>query len=265
LRSFFVLVMVASFYPWIRAWLAVGKSSLAHALAWTCAAWIGCTLLLGDPEVGVPGRYLALSLIACAGVAVLGARRPHVAAWNFVVAGQLAVLALPLLENLVLSEHSLGPVRLIFLAATLLVVLCNYLPTSFGPAAFLASLACAGEMWTLLAGMDTPRAVTLCSPMGLALVPWAGWACWIWRRQPRCELGSRWLSFRDCFGVMWSLRVREQFNHAAEHAGWPVLLAWNGVVPRNLNEQPKTSETEMLADFQALIKRFSDCGHPSKI
>ena len=48
--------------------------------AW--AAWVATTWAPGPLAT-----YLALCLSACAGVAVLGARRPGVTAWNFVVAG----------------------------------------------------------------------------------------------------------------------------------------------------------------------------------
>ena len=48
---------------------------------------------------------------------------PHVAAWNFVIVGLLAVMVLPLLENLLLGSRPIGPVRIGFLAVTLLVTL----------------------------------------------------------------------------------------------------------------------------------------------
>ena len=34
------------------------------------------------------------------------------------------------------------------------------------------------------------------------------------------------VSFRDSWGLMWSQRFREQFNRAAENAGWPITLRW---------------------------------------
>ena len=257
MSSLLLPLIVVGLYPWLRAWIAVRKTSLNHALAWACSAWVVCGLMLSDPDAGVPYRYLALCLIACAGVAVLGARRPHVGAWNFVVAGLLAVMALPLLENLVLGDRPIGPVRVIFLSTTLIVVLGNYLPTCFWPAALLAGVGCAGEMGAVLSGQDMPEAVKLGSPLAIALVPWVGWACWVLRRRATGELERRWQDFRDLFGVMWSVRVREQFNHAAEHAGWPVLLTWKGIAPRNAGSLAHLLEMEMLAVFHAVIKRFS--------
>lgn len=254
-----MLLILAGIYPWLKGWLALQKTSLVHALSWTMAAWLCWAAAAADPEnIGGAIHFLALCLTACAGVAVLGARRPHVAAWNFVVAGLLAVMALPLLENLVLGSRPIGAVRVGFLTATLLVVLGNFVPTCFAPAALLGVLGCAGQMAALLAGDDVPEIVTLGSYLAIALVPWVGWACWVCRRQPHSELERRWLNFRNSFGAMWSLRVREQFNHAAEHAGWPMALTWGGAEAKHAAGQFGGVDAEMTAGFQALIKRFAD-------
>src|SRR5262245_42060056 len=92
-------------YPLWRAWQAAQPTSMAHALHWAVVTWSAWTaLLLTDDLYPMAGRdtvrYLALSLTACCVVAVLGARRPNVAAWNFVVAGLLAVLLLPVAQGL---------------------------------------------------------------------------------------------------------------------------------------------------------------------
>src|SRR5688572_26789476 len=93
------LLLVAGLYPLFRAWRGLAGTTLRHALTWAAAAWLAwcATGLAGG---GREGRYLALCLAACAGVAVLGARRPGVGAWNFVVAGLLAALGRPYLQGL---------------------------------------------------------------------------------------------------------------------------------------------------------------------
>ena len=63
------------------------------------------------------------------------------AAWNFVVAGLLAVLLRPLLEGL--GELKLGPAHLLFLAGALAVPVLNYLPTRLAPAALAFAIASA--------------------------------------------------------------------------------------------------------------------------
>ena len=97
------LLLLTGAYPLGRAWLANRRSSLAHALAWAALAWLAWlgVALAEAWGLGVPvaARYVALCLTGCAGVAVLGARRPGVVAWNFVVLGLLVVLLLPLAEG----------------------------------------------------------------------------------------------------------------------------------------------------------------------
>src|SRR5689334_9462732 len=130
------LVLLAGGYPLVRAWYANRYTTLRPTLGWATAAWAAwLTVVWGvwgkfEPTLG---RYLALSLTGCAGVAVLGARRPGVGAWNFVVVGLLAVLLRPLWEGL--GELHLGEAHLAFLAATVVLPLVNYLPTRPGPAA----------------------------------------------------------------------------------------------------------------------------------
>src|SRR5207302_10000421 len=101
------------------------RTSLAYALAWTLSAWLswGLAFALADPEgVGMAaGRYCALGLTGCAGIAVLGARRPHVFAWNFVVLGLFAVMVLPLIETAIIGTRSLDGLRIFFLAGTIAV------------------------------------------------------------------------------------------------------------------------------------------------
>src|SRR5437763_11762318 len=134
------LLCVTGSYPLWRAWRGNRRTSLAHAVGWAAAAWTAwCgTLLLGataDPGTDpTPGRYLALCLTGCAGVAVLGARRPGVGAWNLVVGGLLAVMLLPLAESLIADKQPLDGLRTAFLATTLAVGVLHYLPTRLAPA-----------------------------------------------------------------------------------------------------------------------------------
>ena len=74
----------------VRAWPVTRGTAMFHALHWGFAAWLAWAIVicLRLPQLNLkmiashpePGIYLALCLTGCAGVAVLGARRPHVAA-----------------------------------------------------------------------------------------------------------------------------------------------------------------------------------------
>src|SRR5438270_9010588 len=133
MQLLYSVLFLSGLYPLYRAWQANRRTSLAHAVFWASAAWTGwgVALVFGRPQkLGLgPWRYLALCLTGAAGVAVLGARRPQVAAWNFVLVSLLAVMLLPLGENLFLGTPSLDGPRLVFLGATLAVGILNYVPT----------------------------------------------------------------------------------------------------------------------------------------
>jgi hypothetical protein len=232
---------------------------LAHALVWAIVAWLswGLAFLVGDTErTGVdPGRYCALCLTGCAGVAVLGARRPHVFAWNFVMLGLLAVMVWPLVEMLFIRADAVTPLRIIFMVATIAVGILNYVPTRLAPAALLLAVACGGEMVLLFAPTWLPGEVESVIVAGLlAAVPWVAWSC---RRKHRAELGATdrlWLEFRDAWGLLWSQRIREQFNRTAENAGWPVTLTWAGL--RGISGESSADDEKLLETLRAILQRF---------
>src|SRR5262245_14048102 len=98
----FVLYLTSACPLWL-AWRRNRQTSLRHALIWARVAWMAWGVVLAlaiwwGPDALLAPRYLATALVACAGVAVLGARQPGATAWNFVVLGLLAVLAWPVIE-----------------------------------------------------------------------------------------------------------------------------------------------------------------------
>jgi hypothetical protein len=191
-----------------------------------------------------------LGLTGCAGVAVLGARRPGVVAWNFVVLGLLAVLLLPLAEGALLGTPlQLGTVRTLFVGVLLAVTVVNYLPTRLGAGAALLGVGCAVEFIHL--GSDTIPAGRTWVMGCIGLAPWAAWAGLWLRGGGRTPLDRLWREFRDRFGLVWGQRLREQFNRAAANAGLGVELGWWGV--RTGSNAANSPAYETLA---ALMKRF---------
>jgi hypothetical protein len=261
------VIYLTGVYPLLRAWRANRRTSLFQAVHWMAAAWVAWGVVVwGDavalaPQTSYVVSYLAFCLTGCAGVAVLGARRPGVGPWNFVLLGLLAVMLLPLAEGLLArgALHLEGP-RLLFLAATLAVIVLNYLPTRLGPAALV--LGCAGVFQLCrLAGLDELReTLTGYAPVGnllLAFVPWAAYERMASRPLPSSEFDRIWRDFRDRFGLVWSQRTREQFNASASHAGWPVVLRWQGLrlVPGS-PPLPEETQQAMVDVLQSLLKRF---------
>lgn len=253
------ILLLTAAYPLGVAWRANRRTPLIHSVQWAMLAWAAWAAVLVGPAwpdpMGTVLSYIALSLTGCAGVAVLGARRPGVTAWNFVVGGLLAVLLLPLLEGV---AH-LSPPRLVFLGAVVAVALLNYLPTRWAPAVLLLGIGCGVEFLGLVLEGDLPQSVELMVPLSrclLAVSPWVALAR-SYGRRPRSEFDRLWLHFRDRFGLLWSQRMREQFNRSAVHAGWPVQLRWKGL--RRSGEVAGLSaadQKEMVATLRALLKRF---------
>lgn len=229
-------------YPLYRAWGGLQGTTLRSALIWAVAAWLlwSVTILRtwGD-EV----RYLATCVTACAGIAVLGARRPGVGAWNFVVAGLLAALCRPFLQGL--GELRLETAHLIFLGAVLLVGIGNYLPTRMGPAAVVLALWGTMELFRLGQLGEVPR---YARDGMLGFAPWVGW--WCWTRDSGDTVDCLWRRFRDRFGFLWAQRTRDQFQRAAENADLNVELRWSGVVGE------ASQRERSLELLRALLRRF---------
>jgi hypothetical protein len=227
------------------------RTSLVHTLVWSWLAWLvwGLALATADRR----WDYLALCMTGSAGIAVFGARRPGVAAWNFVVTGLLVILLLPLAEGAATdTEFRLGWFRMLFLVVLIGMTITNYLPTWLALAAVWLFLACGWLVAELLSasGVSERRLVAL----SLGPAPWIGWFClWIGQLGQK-DFDRRWLAFRDRYGLVWGQRLREQFNRSAAAAGWDAKLSWSG-----LQFGPGTSDDQLRAmdeTLGALMKRF---------
>jgi len=257
------ILLLSSAYPFVVAWRANRATTLRSAIIWAASAglaWGGALFItdLSPGSIALSLRYLALCLTGCAAVAVLGARRPGVIAWNFVVLAQLGVLLLPIAEGL--GELRLNPLRLIFLGGTLAIGALNYMPTRLAAAVVALGLACGIELALLQqaenAGQGLERAAGV-SRCLLAISPWLAFRGVKSGRRPTSTFDQIWLGFRDSFGLVWSQRVRDQFNLAAENAGWPVVLRWRGLrVLQGMDSLAETTREEIIAALRALLKRF---------
>jgi hypothetical protein len=253
------IILLTGVYPIAGAWLANRQTSLLHAVYWLLLTWLGWLAALAR-DTGHPahelGTYVALCLTGCAGMAVLGARRPGATAWNFVVLALLAINLLPLAEGLLTGKTlQLGGLRAVCIAGTIAVGILNYLPTRLGPASLLLFAGAGLEFAVLLHALDKPAA-----DLGGYLVAFFTWVA-------GASLGSQplaasqfdrlWLDFRNRFGFVWAQRLRDQFNRSAANNRWPVVLRWQGLrlLPgTTVPEEP--DQEEMLATLRALMKRF---------
>ncbi|MCX7700816.1 MAG: hypothetical protein N2039_08045 [Gemmataceae bacterium] len=248
------VVISSAAIPILWGWWVHRRTTLAHSFFWIAMAWFAWWV--SSRSEGPSWRYLAVCLTCCAGVAVLGARRPGVTAWHAVVAGLTAVLLLPLAEGF-FSGRDLSPsdnLRWLFLAVATAFGLLNYVPTRLGIAASLMLLAVAGELYLLRwAGSETWHqwAVILAGA-----APWVGWMTMSLRRTSADQATQRWLDFRNRFGVVWAWRLREQFNNSSLHRQLGLELTWGGVRRSDggeLSEADREGANETLA---ALMLRF---------
>jgi hypothetical protein len=251
------ILLLTAAYPLAIAGIRNRFSTLRYALFWAGASWFTWMVVAGCGAIwpiwaGSFGRYLALCLTGCTGVAVLGARRPGACAWNFVILGLLAVLLLPVAEGF--GTLQLNWVYLAFLGATLIVGLVNYLPTARAPAALSLAIACGIEVAGLVRS-DVPGWLTSLGHCLIGLSPWLALAVDWWKGTVATEFDRTWLSFRDQYGVVWAQRAREQFNRAAASAGWPVRLTWQGLQSAGVGSAPDSED--LLQTLRALLKRFA--------
>lgn len=250
------MLMLTGVYPLARALRANRSTTLRQPLLWALlawSAWVGVAwgrVLRWGEEQGL-AVYAALCLTGCAGIAVLGARRPGMAAWNFVVVGLLAVLFLPILNGM--GDLRLEPAQEVFLTVTLLVPLLNYLPTRLAFGVLFAAAGCGWEMARLLAWTSSTTLPWL-GLLLLAAAPWMAWAAVARRGATATAFDQLWLAYRDRFGFVWGQRMREQFNRAAHHAGWPVVLRWGGL--HRTNDQSSPAPAQLLELLRAVLKRF---------
>jgi hypothetical protein len=112
-------------------------------------------------------------------------------------------------------------VRSVFLVCLLGVTVINYLPTRLGLGAVLLSVGCALALRQVCAGEASSETTGWC----IGLSPWAAAVGAAYTRTGH----DRWHRFRDRFGIIWSLRLREQFNRAAANAAIGVELRWSGL------------------------------------
>lgn len=213
-------------------------TSLLPTMFWTSVAWIAIGWWQSNTDV--TASHIALALTSAAGVSVLGARRPGAWAWQFVVIGLLGVMHLPLIEShMIGTPLVLTGLRLMFLMGLIGTAVLNYLPTRFGLSAILVGLWATLSLWNLVPEL---------ARIAIGSVPLISWLTFSMRRPSYGETNQLWHDFRDRFGMIWALRMMEQFNRSAANSGSATTLKWNGL---SGPDGPDTYER-----LCAVLKRF---------
>lgn len=217
-----------------------------------------------------PLRLAAVTLSFCPVVALIGAKRPQHAAWNFVVLALWGIVALPAAEAFFLHRGQridMGDARGWFLWILVLLTPINFVPTRFWLASLLVA---AGQMLALAPYLPLMRQVgpsaTLSDARGLlayALCACGVFAAWAVSRRNRITTNPYdrlWLDFRDSLGLFWALRVQERIQAAAQQYGWDLDLTWSGFRRGSDGAEPGTIdpaiEPALRTTFKGLLRRF---------
>ncbi len=271
-------LLIASLYPLRMAWRGARDTALRAAVVWAWAS-VGLALLsqvaaLWEPvETGRPASghltYLSVLATLAALTSVLNARRPGGGAWAILMSLLVLVFLIPWLEGPSLARKAQGLARLrldapwtLFFGFLVVAGVSNFLPTSFGLSAVWLGLGLVAEYlgltWRTISPVLAARIWSL-FPVMLSLALWSALVReGAWQRG-RGSLEIAWLWFRDHWGVVWALRTQERFNRSAEASGWPVRLAWDGLVAsRGAEGEPLEAPEVAHTTFLALIRRFAD-------
>jgi hypothetical protein len=251
---------------------AIAQTTLVGAWWWTLlalVAWSAVELAavsrLVEGSMATPLRLATATLSFCPVVAVLGAKRPQHAAWNFVVLSLWAIVALPAAENLLLHrgrDVAMGDARGWFLWIMVLLGPINFLPTRFWlPSLLLAAgqIIAQGRYLPLL----RREVFWESDAVGLFLATAALVTTWFISRRPTRSTNPYdrlWLDFRDSFGLLWGLRVQERLNVVARQEKWGVELTWHGFRTsdhgNSLDKMPDTIEPGLRTSLKGLLRRF---------
>jgi hypothetical protein len=180
------------------------------------------------------------------------------AAWNFVVIALLAVLMLPLFEQRWDSPTwKLDTPRTIFVSALLATSVINYLPTSLWLLALGLGALLGLELFVLAGSVRSDN--SLADGALISLVWYSAFVIWgqvylLLKRRQTSSFDRLWLTFKNAYGLVWGLRVLEQFNAAAANAGWEQRLTGQGLSPHPPADDAR--QAQLLELLRATLKRF---------
>ncbi|MDA0658719.1 MAG: hypothetical protein O2931_07145 [Planctomycetota bacterium] len=217
-----------------------------------------------------PWRLIAATSASCPFVAILGAKRPHHVAWQFIVATFWIVLAWPAWEALAFGNRGVNLDTLRSAGCWILLAMTwfNWWGTRYwlavtlgvmGQGLLYAPFLCGSH----LLGMRI-QAVPI-STVEVCLILWTLGAmlgclqlrslCW----PPTSDLESYsqlWRAWRNLYGVIWGFRVLERIQETARIAHWPVDLTWSKFVPRDTQEFYDCRGIDV--SMRSLLRRFLD-------
>ena len=198
----------------------------------------------------------ALSTL-CPIVAMLGAKRPQSRAWQWIVLSLWVVLVLPVAESYFAGRGAVPKIhdaRGWFLIVLILLGLANYVATRHWFASWIVAtsqLVLLAEHLPLFRHIPLERGGNWA--LGGLFVAVVLVRCgWPKRERLGATCTDRiWIDFRDCYGVIWSLRVVHRINDLAAKRGEQIRLSWNGL------DTGTVSSAEQIEGEKFFRERFS--------
>lgn len=243
-------------------------STLLAPWAWAT----GSAVLLGSAalvplgaDVGrTPSWYVATMSTFCPLMALLGAKRPQHAAWQWIVGSLWLILCLPAFEWWLFhggQPRELHLARSFFLGLLAVIGMGNMLFTRYAVAAMLLGAGQLALIGPFVLGERLPASAAL-PALGLgcllAATAAAGLAA---RRAPVATwpLNRVWIDFRDSYGAVWAVRQMDRVNAVARQQGWNLVLTWQGFEGpdgESINHLSAEQESELVGTLRSLLTRF---------
>lgn len=249
-------------------------TTLLAPLAWStfsvasiAAAELAIALCEHVPSWSASARFAAAITTMAPALALLGAKRPQVGPWQFIVVTLLVVLAMPSLQWWLLDVGQLQeihPSRLLLLAVLGGLGLVNYLPTCYWLSAVCVTAAQAAALAPHLFRQPAKLPPGAWPLVALILIDLALLLAFLVRRADRIAFGPvdrAWIDFRNAYGLLWAVRVANRVNATAVLQRSCLRLAWSGLVhsdyPSMVAHTAKAVEEQAISrTLRSLLRRF---------
>lgn len=275
-------------FSWLGMARPLRRTTLVAAWVWLgIAAVAALGLARADLNGGIaddrlaansPWRLIAATCASCPLVAVLGAKRPHHIAWQFVVVTFWVVLAWPAWEALAFGNRgvNLDSLRLVGCWVLLAMTWCNWSGTRYWLAITFA-VAGQGLLYAPFFFGSRVQAARFqaidINTVNFCLNLWTAGAVLAciqlrgvrWPATSDLEGYSQlWRTWRGLYGTVWSFRVLERIHEAARISSWPVDITWSRFVPREA--QAYCDCRGIGVSLRSLLRRFldDDCFPPHR-
>tara|TARA_Y100001960_G_C14781417_1_gene887059 strand:+ start:8324 stop:9205 length:882 start_codon:yes stop_codon:yes gene_type:complete len=244
--------------PWCWLLATIWSIAVSHAMMPASDA-------AGDQHWIDALQFSAHAMVFCPFMSLLGARRPQNKMWEFIVFSLWLVLILPALETVLLNPGQLADTQ--GLRAWFMLILIAVSALNVILSRFWISGIFIGVSQYLLVNPNLPHWARLdyshTVELGLGFAIASFLIVFILPKPDRAHLREEdrvWLDYRDMFGGMWALRIKERINSSATMYRWDLRLTWDGFVTADgsalPDELPEKTQKVLHNHFYSLMRKF---------